>query len=184
MSYNSDCLLEEANYLGAVIRNRVAHSVARATNEQPYAEDIPAPKYDGKPTIFTQYLQDHTLNFSERILLSLALAPHIKPSLIQQLFNSRTKVRPEFGGIQGKYFRGIIPTGLTWQFLVCGTDTKRRLLFLEQFPHNTVLKSKVVTIEEGYSSEPFMNGPLVVEPSFLEAVLTNQDISKILPVEA
>ena len=86
--------------------------------------DVPGAPELGKGSIYGRFVAQHKLNCTERTALILALVPHIRPQLLDVLFTVNEKYDrgfTEFGGLKGKR-TGVLPTGETLAFIVCGND--------------------------------------------------------------
>lgn len=71
----------------------------------------------------------HAWGPNERLVLILALAPHLRPQALDPLFALNPNLErgyTEFGGWQGKHHGGFLPTLETALFLLAGTDLSRR----------------------------------------------------------
>ncbi len=82
------------------------------------------------------FLQYYRMNLHERLILVLALCPHIKPELLDIFLieNERTKRGyTEFGGIRGNLHGGFIPTVETAAFLISGKNMAERFFGIPLF---------------------------------------------------
>ena len=64
----------------------------------------------------------------ERIVLALAMAPHLRPGILDLLFVRNQNLErgfTEFGGWKAQHHSGFLPTGETAAFLVAGDDLAR-----------------------------------------------------------
>ena len=130
-------------------------------------EEIPPPEEDW----LTSFLQEISVSHDERIVLMLALMPHVRPQLLDTFFiQNKNLDRPftEFGGWKGNTHGGFLPTGETAAFIVAGThlDKRSQLLKLFDEEHFFARKNilKIVKIDD---DEPFLSGLLKISPEFL-----------------
>lgn len=90
---------------------------------------LPPPEPQPPEAAYTRLVQEHHLTPSERVLLALALAPHVRPQALD-VFLSRNAVleRPftEFGGVVPPH-GGFLPTVETALFLLAGDALHARL---------------------------------------------------------
>ncbi len=110
------------------------------------------------------------------LLLTIALVPHIKPnfytSILQELMPQGGDFH-EFGGVKGKNFRGILPTGETAQFILAGDNIKERLRIASIIKDDSFLtKEGILYIETVPKGEPFMSGRLILDSEWLERITT------------
>lgn len=138
-----------------------------------------------------RYVIDNNLSIEEYIILILALSPHIHPDLFTSLIRQYMPKGgdfPEFGGVKGQQYRGIIPTGETALFLLAGMNVDMRLqysLWLRGEVHAgkingavkarpTIFQTGVMTLEEMREGEPVMSGRLQLSQARLAEFLTGR----------
>ncbi len=112
------------------------------------------------------------LNLQEKILLLLALCPHIASNLLDQIIQGKlasTGDFPQLGGIRGKNFRGFLPTGQTALFLLDGGNFMSRLPIYELLSADHFFAKKhILWLEEASEGEPVMSGKLVLSSDYIE----------------
>jgi len=99
-------------------------------------EEVPPPALaaDSPPGTHEHLILRHAMQPPERCTLALALAPALRPHLLDILFQKNPHTDrgfTEFGGIKGVNHSGFIPTGETALFLLAGDGLEKRL---EYFP--------------------------------------------------
>ncbi|GAB2765032.1 hypothetical protein GCM10027275_02870 [Rhabdobacter roseus] len=121
---------------------------------------------------FAQLLQGKSLSDEEFILLLLALAPHFEPQLLSGLIEKYLPDGgefPLFGGTKGTYYRGILPTGETAQFLLGGTDQERRNQIAGYLASDGALSTLgLLHLDAVPEGEPRLSGRLVVNEEVVE----------------
>jgi AAA+ superfamily predicted ATPase len=121
------------------------------------------------------------LGKDEKILLLLALCPHIQGSLLDQVIQAKLEGNgdfPQLGGVRGKNFRGFLPTGETALFLLEGEDFKQRQKIHSFFdPDHFFGKNRILWLDEAPEGEPHMSGKLVLSQDYVELFLLGK-ISK------
>lgn len=117
--------------------------------------------------------------FGERVVILLALMPHICPQALDILFvPNKDFDRPytEFGGWKGLSHGGFLPTGETASFLLAGEDLKKRQavvrLFLKEHWFRT---QNILRLEGAGEGEPLLSGQLRVSEEFLSSVLLDRE---------
>ena len=127
---------------------------------------------------FNQFIKGDPLSMEERVVVLLAIAPHIRPQLLDTFFiQNKNLDRPftEFGGWKGNTHGGFLPTGETAAFVLCGTDISKRIELLKLFDsEHRFIKQNVLKIEKAENGEPFLSGVLQLFPEFLTLITTNQ----------
>ncbi len=142
------------------------------------AELLSQPKSNSKAPIlnaedaYGKWVLQEKLNEQDRLLLVLALLPHISPGLIDRVIQENIKSpgdHPEMGGIRGTQFRGFIPTGETAVFLLGGISIKHRLqarFFIEE--ESRLWKKQAVKLLPAKENEPTYSGTWEIEPDVLD----------------
>src|SRR5690349_1759590 len=94
-------LLDEINWFEKVLQTRLKLYFGEEC-EYESIYDVEPPQSDHKDSVFSEFIQFYQLSFSERLILVLALLPHIAPQLLDVFFIKTTlKDRgvTEFGGL-------------------------------------------------------------------------------------
>ena len=133
---NARALEAELQWLDHVLQLRLAghfgqdgapaspHAAADR-GELPLPPPLPATPDDD----LTRLIREGGLGPAERLVLALALAPHLRPQLMDLLFVSNRNLDRgfcEFGGWKGRHHGGFLPTVETAAFLLAGEDLSRR----------------------------------------------------------
>ncbi|HEX8327303.1 MAG TPA: ATP-binding protein [Hymenobacter sp.] len=174
-------LARELDWLAAVLDARLKLYFEHGS---PVAavEDLPAPELPPAPTdVYGQVVARKKLGWAERLVLALALAPHLRPQLLDPLFARNAtydRAFTEFGGLRGKHHPGFLPTGETALFLLAGDDLTARL------PHQARLWSTsplatagLVHLAPTEPGEPALGGALTVPPDALARLTTGRRTS-------
>jgi hypothetical protein len=101
------------------------------TLQNPYA--IPPPDLSNDPSPYAETIRRYDLNFAERLVLILALMPHLRPRLLDILFVDNKDINrgfTEFGGLNGAAHGGFHPTAA---FFLAGDDLGLRFELLRIF---------------------------------------------------
>ena len=121
------------------------------------------------------------LQEDEKIILLVALAPHLQPnffeSLIQEVLPQGGDF-PQFGGVRGSHYRGFLPTGETAQFILAGDDFEKRIQLQKRLLGESILiKENIVELEMVKRGEPLMSGRLMISDEWLHRLLTGNELS-------
>lgn len=147
-------------------------------NECAYASiyEIPPPDQRDTDSLYAEVVSEFAMSFDERIVLILALIPHIRPQILDTFFVHNTNFnRPftEFGGWKGKTHGGFLPTGETAALILTGGDLEKRFEILRLFADDHFFaKRNVLKIENNGTSEPFFSGALVISTEYLNKLTT------------
>ncbi|MDQ2751980.1 MAG: ATP-binding protein, partial [Bacteroidota bacterium] len=118
----------------------------------------------------------------EKTILLIALIPHLQPdffeSVIQEVLPQGGDF-PLFGGAKGSNHRGLLPTGETAQFIIAGTDLKRRIEVQNLLLNKSKLtKQNIIELESVKEGEPLMSGRLLVSEEWLNKILFGKNESQ------
>ncbi|WP_294611895.1 ATP-binding protein [uncultured Bacteroides sp.] len=117
--------------------------------------------------------------FGERIIIMLALMPHVCPQILDIFFvqnKNFDRQYTEFGGWKGLSHGGFLPTGETVAFILAGEDMEKRKELIKLFQKDHWFYTKnVIRLEGAGEGEPFFSGQLRVSEEFLSRVLLDKD---------
>ncbi len=129
------------------------------------------------------WLEDMTgrkqISFEEKIVIMLALMPHIAPQILDIFFAQNKDLDrqfTEFGGWKGLSHGGFLPTGETAAFIIAGDETEKRkaVILLFQKTH-WLYTQNILRLEGANEGEPFLSGQLRVTEEFLSRVLLDRE---------
>jgi hypothetical protein len=145
---NAAALEREAAWFGQVLHARFAHYFGEPG--QPFAFDQ-APELDADASDYAQLVRELALGPGERLVLMLALLPHLRPQALD-LFFTQNKLQgqrfTEFGGWRGKTHEGFLPTCETAAFLLAGDDLARRFAVLALFDEDhPLMRERLLRLE-------------------------------------
>jgi hypothetical protein len=124
-------------------------------NLQPEVADVRAiapPDLSGSATPYAALLRETSAGFEERVALGLAIAPHLRPQLLDVFFSkNQTFDRPftEFGGLREGRHAGFLPTLETLLFVLAGIDTDLRVAALTRFSRrHPLVQERILSLGE------------------------------------
>ncbi|MCP5244432.1 MAG: ATP-binding protein [Burkholderiales bacterium] len=127
---------------------------------------------------FAQIIKKFDMDFDERIIVILALLPHLQPQGLDYfLFNNKDLARgfTEFGGWRGKHHSGFLPTCETAVFILAGNDLTRRFQVLRLFQADYYLsKQGVIKVTHATNGEPFLSAALTMTTEYLGRMTTGK----------
>lgn len=156
---NTIFICHEINWLESVIKTRLSGDpVAHFGNE---SSDCP----------YTAVIKENNLDVYDRLLLILALVPHIKPSVLEPLVNSKTGIKPlQFreGGTISKSGRAFLPTIETFLFLAADTDAELRINRLKKLTkEHPLFRNNILQLEGStFSHANLLNKTISVTEEF------------------
>ena len=128
---NAQVLTDELSWLSLVIQTRLELHFQQDTGYQSI-DELLAPDINNKEGTYAAFIHKHRLNFEERLVLILALVPHIKPEALDILLTKNKgydRRYSEFGGMLLEGHLGLVPTRETAMFLLAGDDLFKRLQY-------------------------------------------------------
>lgn len=173
---NAACLEGEFQWLEQVMDARFQAYFTPGTAAQ---FELPAPPdLSSDASAYARLVQHYAMQTAERLLLLLALAPHLKPQALDGFFMKNKLYErgyTEFGGINGLQHGGFIPTGETALFLLAADGLSLRVQLMALFDESHYFfRHNLVKLEGAPPREPFLSGALVPSQELL-AYFTSPD---------
>lgn len=132
---------------------------------------IEAPDLSEDHSEYARVVAESAMGYDERIVLILALIPHIRPQALDTLFirnKNLDRAYAEFGGWKGQSHGGFLPTCETAAFILAGSDLEKRFDLMRLFePEHNFSSAGILRIEHGGGDEPFFSGALIVSSEYL-----------------
>lgn len=182
---------EETEWLSKIIKQRL-NLFTKNRNDATSLEGITEcalPEHKDSNLAYTNFINENKLSFEERLLLALATIPHIKPYFLFDQFTYRNSNMvtkeygvdfPEMGLIKSKNIELIVPTQLTFLFLLGGRSIKERLKTATLFNSQSVLiEKKVIHIERPASGELMYSGKIILSQVYFDLFTSSMVDSKI-----
>ena len=139
--------------------------------------DAAPPPDDVDGGAYARAIADFALSPDERLVVALALAPHVRPSLLDPLLiRNRVLDRrfTEFGGFELEGHCGLLPTMQTALFVLAGDDVAARLRARAVFDTDGRLARRRV-LELATSPGLDLQRPLRLSPQAVAALTTGRD---------
>ncbi|MEM9553529.1 MAG: ATP-binding protein [Acidobacteriota bacterium] len=139
-----------------------------------------APTLEPESSVWAVFVEHYELEIDERLAVLLALAPHVRPAMLDRLRESAdssmdtaevkgSQGRLEAGGLDGVQHRGVLPTGETLTFLLAGDDLADRFAALELLDRDHVFaQSGILRLEPAPAGEPRLAGRLTLGTDFVD----------------
>ena len=175
---NATSLQCEMSWFEKVLETRIALYFGHECEVKDILSLSP-PDLSKDDSIFAREIKRLGLGFFERLTLILALAPHIRPQILDTFFvQNKNFARgfTEFGGVTGNRHGGFLPTGETAAFLLSGDDLSQRIelmaLFSQDHPFS---REGILRLEGKEDGEPLLSRSLSISKAFLSRVTTGQE---------
>jgi hypothetical protein len=174
---NANVLIKEMLWLGEVIDTRMKIYFGKQC-EYASIYNITPPLHLEEETPYVRFIHHYQLNFAERTVLALVLAPHVCPHLLDSFYIKNTvaeKGYTEFGGLKGVTHGGFLPTGETALFLLAANDLKQRFTFSYLFEGDHFFSAHdILKLMPAASGEPAMSGLLQLSKEFIDQFTTGR----------
>ena len=171
---HAQALALELDWLEAVLNLRLEQHFQQHAAE--FESALPPPELPPESAL-AALVAELALGPVERIVLALAMAPHLRPGILDLLFVRNQNLErgfTEFGGWKAQHHSGFLPTGETAAFLVAGDDLARRIALLDVFDarHPFTVHDVVRLDGELASHEPQLSGILAIGAETLQRLQT------------
>ncbi|MDB4582353.1 ATP-binding protein [Draconibacterium sp.] len=141
-------------------------------NQQEFHFETISPNAFKEDSFYTRLLKKYKLKPAERLVLVLALIPHIQPHILDIFFTKNTQYDrgfTEFGGIKGNYFGGFLPTGETAMFILAANNLQKRRQYLYIFEEDFCFaRENILWLQNPNSTEPFLSGVLTLAEDIMD----------------
>ncbi|MFT4925244.1 MAG: SpoVK/Ycf46/Vps4 family AAA+-type ATPase [Phenylobacterium sp.] len=172
---NADSLAQEIHWFGEVLDLRVKLYFEQG----PQLTDIrqlPPPDLTAHDSPYAALVRLHGLNFDERVALTLAVIPHVKPQALDIFFSRNgnfDRIYTEFGGVRDNRHSGFLPTCETLAFVLAGDDLAKRFEINKLFDDQHIFALKgILTLTHQSQNQPFFSGALQISAEYLNKFTT------------
>lgn len=167
---NADTLTAELQWLAQMIDIRMKLYWNQPCEFADIAELVP-PDLSANTSAYADIVRHYRFSTPERVVLLLALVPHIQPHLLDVFFTKNADYDrnfTEFGGIKGQNHGGFLPTGETAAFILASNDFEKRFHLLNYFADDHPFrKFNILQINATQNNEPFLSGTLNISSEYL-----------------
>ncbi len=176
-SANARTLEAEIGWFTRVMETRFSLHFGQETTCSDVREHVP-PRLDSDDSEYARLVRQFGMDFDERVLLILALIPHVRPEVLDMFFvNNKNFGRgfTEFGGWKGKVHGGFLPTCETASFVINGSCLDSRFRFLKMLDDSHFFIEKgIIEIDHQEEGEPFFAGMLKISGEYLSLLTTGR----------
>lgn len=170
---HADALEIELDWLAAVLDLRLKQYFQHDDAVSPHT--LPPPDLPAGSAL-AEIVSSLALGRDARLVLALALAPHLRPAALDLFFVQNTMIDrgfSEFGGWKGLRHGGFLPTGETAAFLVADDDLAKRIELLSLFDAQQPFATQnLVSLASDPDGEPQLSGALQVSAEALQRLQT------------
>jgi hypothetical protein len=168
---NAATILKEIDWLSTIMHARIQTYLGKPCGCQSSLDAAP-PAIEADPSVYAEFVRFYKLNRHERLLLILALLPHIAPQLLGNLVKKSsedTDMSVETALIKTNHFSGLLPSGETALFLLAGNDIALRFACQQLFHADHVFhQHHIISIATAASSDPLFSGQLTLNDEYVD----------------
>ena len=143
------------------------------------AQRVPPPPLAQGHSPYAEFLRRHEIAPDERLVMVLALTPHLRPQLLDGLWTRNAATQrgfTEFGGLAAEANGAFLPTGETAAFILGGDDLAARFIAMRLLePEGRLARLDVVHLAAVPDGEPALAGALQVSRAFIGLVTRGGD---------
>ena len=178
MKDNAHDLESELTWFAQILEARLGAYFAEGGPHRD-AREIAPPSLEGRQSDYAGFLRQHEVSPSIRLVILLALIPHVRPQLLDVLWTRNEATQrgfTEFGGVNGTSHGGFVPTGETAVFLLAGDDLAARFEAMRLFEGDHFLaRHGVCHLATAGHGEPQLSGALTISREYLHRFTTGLD---------
>jgi AAA+ superfamily predicted ATPase len=176
---NAVCLESEIEWFVKVVETRLRLHFGQG-GESGSVRDHTPPDLHKDESEYSRVVKEFEMGFDERLVMILALVPHVRPQILDTFFVSNKnfdRAFTEFGGIKGKVHGGFLPTCETASFILHGNDLEGRFLLVSLLEEDHFFFQKgIIEIEHQVSGEPLFSGVLKLSNEYLNRLTTGRHL--------
>ncbi len=137
---------------------------------------VAPPDLSGDHSVYAEFVNYYKLSADERLLLIMALVPHVQPHLLDVFFSVNAALgrgHTEFGGIKASRHSGFIPTIETALFLLAGNDLVQRFRLYYIFAPDHIFQAhNIINIDQAPGTEPWTAGAIGISEEYVDFFTT------------
>ncbi len=177
---NAHTVTQELDWFQQVMQLRWTLTFENSALEEKIGELSP-PSLENQGSPYAQLIKKHQMGTQERLVLILALIPHVKPALLDILYTKNQLYDipfTELGGIRIANHKGFLPTGETVAFLLAGADLEKRFALLPIFEKAHFFHQEgILSLESSTANEPLLHGLIRISQEY-QSLLTTGKVFK------
>ncbi|TND09747.1 MAG: ATPase AAA [Bacteroidetes bacterium] len=174
---NSETLNRELGWFAEVLDTRLKLYFGQECKYSDITEINP-PEPLHADSMYAGLISHYNLSFEERIVITLALTPYLRPHLLDVFFAKNADTDrgfTEFGGVKGLAHGGFLPTGETALFILAGENLQQRINLQYLFdPDHFFSQHGIIKMETPPPGEPFLSGVLGISREIVDFVTIGQ----------
>lgn len=164
----------ELTWLARVCKELAAMSTGTASPGDLYYPQ--PPDLSGSESPYASFIKKHSLTNDERLVVALALAPHIQPGILRVLLQTDSNgISHSSFGLRKTQQNESLPTLATALHVIGGNDLKARLNAMSLLSPSSVLsKENILDFLPSAEGEPYLSSPLMLSRETFDLLVTGQ----------
>lgn len=149
-------------------------------------ESLNPPLPEGSSSAYSRFIWENKLNFADRLLLALTIAPQLLPDFLEAqilrvgdnpFWKALAGKTTHSGLIQSTVTKVYLPTALTYLYLLAGKDLIQRCICIHQILHkkSCLLRDNLISLSHTHPAEPQMGSLLMIQQEFLISLLNDRE---------
>lgn len=155
------------NYIKEAVRYRLI-----TDSESDEEAQFPMFDFAADDSEFSKFVIENNLQIFEILILLLSILPHVAPGFLTNILSEyfpNGSDFPEFGGVKGTNYRGIIPTGETSLYIIAGDNFLARNFVVKAFDESHIFhKKSILSLGSVPEGEPKISGKLMLDNEYIE----------------
>ena len=174
---NAETIERELNWFQnlSLLRGKISFEKSLAEEE---IQKLALPSVEDQNSPYADFIKKYNMTMEERLVLILALIPHVKPSLLDILHMKNAMYDipfTEFGGIKLDKHKGYFPTGETAVYFLGGGNLEKRFSLLTLFnTDHFFYREGILSLEKLSPNEPLLYGQLSISQEYLSLFTTGE----------
>lgn len=170
-------IYDELDWLSLVIDQSIRTYLLQEGHERSWL-DIPLPDIEESEAPYARWVKEWGVDVYGRLAVSLALAPHVRPELLDIFFGKNAiydRCFTEFGGVTHKNHSGFVPTAQTLCFIITlNAPEKREILNSLLHKKSRLIVEDVLMVSESEQNLPKLGGILSVSERWIHYFFSGQ----------
>lgn len=172
---NAQDLNQDIAWCEQLINHRINHYFEQDKDTHSQATPPEPAILDSNNSSYANFIHQHQLDEWDRLLLVLALIPHIKPQAFEVFLTTNSETNQPFRvfGCQ-QINQHLYASGETLAFIIAGNDLTKRFAIQKRFHPRS--NNAILSLLEPYEQSSVFNiqSPLILSPQYIALFTTEQ----------
>jgi hypothetical protein len=174
---NAEVLLLEIEWFTRFVEARIKLYTGQPCDVVDVYE-LPPPDLSQHGSVYAEFINFYKPGRRERLVLILALLPHISPQMLAGIFKKAGNdfdLNTELCPAKNNSFPGFLPTGETAMFLLAGNNLSIRFNCRQLFHAEHIFKEhNIISLSSVSGHEPQLSGQLLLNDEYVDLFTTGK----------